>query len=152
MIDNFNKFEKRHDRKILGMLRRTVPGEYLGLADIEHPLLDQLDLNLAEAIATPPANGAMASLFRAPGIPVRTKPFDQLMKSPESVLIFFDPAFGEGSYDSLWVCFLCDDPAIWFKALSVLDVKEGMTLIKHHRGQHLIALSGTTLKSIFKNA
>jgi hypothetical protein len=150
MIDYFNQKEKRQDAQVEAMLRRIIPGAPARIEHIDHPALHALGMDLANAMIAPAKEGAIATLFRSAAIPVRTKPFDQVTRNPGTWVLFVDRAFGQGSLDSLWCCCLVEDAGHWFSEVAKLSPQDGTSLVKHHKGMHLLAISGGTLKSILK--
>jgi len=142
---------KRQDRKTLGLLRKAVPGEFQPVTDVAHPAFDAIVLDMEEATLPPPCPGAIAKLWEAENVPVRTAPFNQAVSSPGDWVVFTDPEMGDASLTSLWLCVFCDNVTDLVKALTRECLKDGKILIKCHRDGFLVAFDGFTLKSFVKN-
>lgn len=150
MQDWQNQRLKRQDNKLLALLKRAVPGDFKALHEVHHPAFDVLEIDMEVAAAPPPCEGAIAKLWQADSVPVRTAPFNVAVSSPGEWVVCYDPAMGENSLSALWLFCFCDSVHRLVQAISKQELKEGQMVIKLHRDGQLLAVDGYTIKALVK--
>lgn len=150
MIDPFNRQIKGREQKVLGILKRFVPGDFKEVAEIYSPDLHAAGFDFEAASVANPSSGCVAALWRSPTVPLNTKPFREVTQAAGDWVFVIDPQFGAG-HDSLWIMSYVDNPSQVVKAFEAVGPTQGMLVLKAHQGKFMIAVQALLLKSICKN-
>lgn len=150
MKDLTGVYLRLREDKVIGSLKRSIPGEYRTVTEAEHPALLAAGFDFEFARVCTDCPVSVPSLFVSETLSEQKEPVAGVKRGQGEWTFILDTSHGIGAA-SLWLLCIMDFPDRFLKGLPELSSGSGAVLMRPMKCGWLVGLQSLLLKSIIKN-